>query len=164
MAQRLAPKPCVVIDTREKCPFSFDPAKVDTIIDTLATGDYSLWMHTGEVALERKTIDDYVHCLLRERERFFRELERMREYPLRAVIIEASWMDIHEHRYVSRADPASIFAWTCCLMVDYQLPVIMAENHAIASRVAQRMICRWAENLERNCEAALSETGAEAQG
>lgn len=152
-----APKPCVVIDTREKAPWSFNTDNVDLIIDTLHTGDYSLWGHTEEVCLERKSINDFVGTIVNdywrkpneEPKRFERELQRMRSFVLRAIIVEGSWADLRDARYISRVHPSAIFAATCCLQVDHQVPVLMCHDRAIAGRVAERMIVRYAQNIER---------------
>lgn len=148
-------KPCIVVDTRERVPWGFDHERVDVVMDTLSTGDYSLRHHEGEVAIERKSLDDYIQTILRERPRFERELERMRVYPLRAIIVEACWADVRDHNYTSLAHPSSIFGLTCCLQVDYAVPIMFCHDRAIAARVCERLIRRWAENLEKNAEEAM---------
>jgi ERCC4-type nuclease len=150
----LMPKPCIIVDTREKAPFAFDHEHVDVVSGTLSTGDCSLFGHEDEVAIERKSLDDLVGTLTHGRERFERELERMRSYVLRAVIIEGSWQDLADHHYVSLAHPSSIFGSVCCSHVDYLVPFLFCETRAIAGRVTERLIRRYAENLERNAEAA----------
>lgn len=148
------PRPRIVIDTREQVPWTFDPEHVDVMIGTLQTGDYSLFDHETEVAIERKTLDDYVQTVIRERERFERELARMQSHVLRAVIVEAAWRDVRDHNYISQVHPSSVFGLTCCLMVDYGVPVLFAEDTAIAARVCERMIRRYAENIARAAESA----------
>jgi ERCC4-type nuclease len=154
VAKPKPPKPVIVVDTREKAAWAFSDA-VETVVATLHTGDYSLLGHeTSGVCLERKSLDDFVGTLVADywrrpdepAKRFERELERMQLYALRAIIVEAPWSALRDHLYVSKAHPSAIFAATCCLMVDWNVPVLMAEDHAVAARVAERMIRRYAEN------------------
>jgi len=145
----LCPKPCIVVDTREQHPWGFDLNYVDMVSDTLQTGDYSLRFHEAEVCIERKSLDDYVNTIIHERKRFERELERMRSYILRAIVVEASWKDLYDHNYTSQASPSSVFGLTCCLMVDWDVAVHFCDNRFIASRVCERMIRRYAENIEK---------------
>ena len=149
MARTPPPKPCIVVDTREQTPWSFDPDRVDTVVGTLRTGDYSLAGHTDDVAIERKSLDDLVGSLIQGRERFERELERLRTFTLRAVIVEGSYLDIASHRYVSRAHPSAVFGSICCLHVDFSVPFLLADTRAIGARVAQRMLIRYAENIAK---------------
>jgi hypothetical protein len=82
----------VVVDTREQAPlFSGEPWSVR---GTLHTGDYSLLGHEGEVCLERKSLEDAYGTFGRGRERFERELERMRVYRTKAILIEGTYADV----------------------------------------------------------------------
>jgi len=152
------PKPCIVIDTREKLPWQFDTSRVDITIGTLQTGDYSLWTHEAEICIERKSLDDLVMTLIHERDRFKRELERMQFYPRRAIIVEGAWRDVRDHNYTSLATPDSLFGLMCCLMIDYNVPILMCEDRPVAGRVCERMIRRYAENLERARLECLSDS------
>jgi ERCC4-type nuclease len=150
-----------VIDTREQNPLSFNADRVDVVIDTLHTGDYSLRGHEAEVAVERKSIDDLVNTLTHGRERFQRELERMQTYVLRVVVVEGSWTDLAQHRYHSQAHPSSIFGSMCCMQVDYGVPFSMCETRGIAARVVERLIRRYAENVERMSVEVMADAAAE---
>jgi DNA excision repair protein ERCC-4 len=87
----------ILIDTREKKPFTFlsptDPTKpLPTERVALQTGDYSLkGLHNDEVAIERKSLDDLLQCVGNERERFEKEIYRLLGFRTRAVVVEASW-------------------------------------------------------------------------
>ena len=140
------PKPCVIIDTREQTPWRFS-AEVEVARGTLHTGDYSLAGHESAICIERKSLDDLVQTVTRGRERFERELERMRSFAFKAVLIEASLADLRDHRYTSQALPAAIFGSCCCLHVDYGVPFLWCHDRAIAARVCERVLRRFHENL-----------------
>lgn len=61
---------------------------------TLATGDYSLLGLESHVCIERKSREDFLGCVGRERERFDREIQRMLAYPVRVLLVETTWPEI----------------------------------------------------------------------
>jgi len=84
--------PTILIDTREQTPLAFD-RRFPTERATLPVGDYGVrgfsdWSNPAFV-IERKTLDDLCGSLGTGRERFLREVERMRQFRFRALVIEA---------------------------------------------------------------------------
>ena len=137
----------VVIDTREQTPLDLQPLL--TVTGTLATGDYSVLGLETVVAVERKSLPDLIGCVGRERERFDREVQRLLAYPVRALIIEATWGDIEAGDWRGNVTPAqalgSVLGW-----IASGLPVLMAGDHARAGRYAGRLLLtaarrRWIE-------------------
>ena len=59
------------------------------IFGTLATGDYSVRGYEGEFTVERKSLPDLVRSVTHDRERFVRELERMRAFEFRRLLVVA---------------------------------------------------------------------------
>ena len=57
-----------VVDTREQRPLDLTPLK--SVPGTLATGDYSVRGLEHVVAIERKSLDDLLGCIGRDRARF----------------------------------------------------------------------------------------------
>lgn len=49
-----------IIDNREQLPFDLSPLRTEA--GTLATGDYSLKGLERRIAIERKSLSDYVSC------------------------------------------------------------------------------------------------------
>jgi len=95
----------IVVDTREQRPYNFNEHVVEVFKQKLNTGDYSLVGYEDRVALERKSIDDLIGCLITGRDRFKRELERARELDHFAVIVECSMEDVVQGRYRSKLNP-----------------------------------------------------------
>lgn len=80
----------IVIDTREQCPWSFDPAQVDAFIGTLKTGDYAL-EGDDRFAIERKSLDDFLGTISSGWPRFCRELNRMSDFVAKVIIVEGNY-------------------------------------------------------------------------
>lgn len=106
-----------LIDTREQTPFDFasmDP-RIRTASATLPTGDYSIRGLEHLVTVERKSLDDLIGCVGRGRERFERELQRMKSYTARCVVVECSWDALEFGDYRSQITPkaltGSVMGW-----------------------------------------------------
>ena len=84
-----APLLPIVRDSREQAPFTFSGLPVEVSVGALEAGDYSLHGFERRVAVERKELGDLVGCLGTDRERFQRELARLRGYDCAAVVVEA---------------------------------------------------------------------------
>ena len=104
------PEQCrVVIDSREQLPYDLRPLSIE--LGGLSTGDYGLaGEFSGLVAIERKSLPDFVGSCTGGRDRFDRELQRMLAYPSRAVVVEATWADIDAGEWRARATPQMIRA------------------------------------------------------
>jgi ERCC4-type nuclease len=163
MARRYPP-PRIVVDTREQRPWSFRTAAVlrahgELVVTTgtLATGDYSVEGLTSVVAIERKSLPDFIQSTTRERERFWAELVRMRALQRRAVIIEASLEQVSCGAYRSLATPESVIGSASAIQYDHGIPVIWAGSREDAERHAAWWLVRaWREH-----RAALGAEGAQ---
>jgi len=125
----------IIIDNREKFPFSFAQYK-DVIVErgTLPTGDYTC--KGTDCIIERKAIDDLIGCLTTDRDRFTRELERLRGYASALLIVESSYNDIRLGRYHSRMSPLAAEMSVLSIMQKYRLPFMFAGNHVEGARIA----------------------------
>lgn len=84
--------PTIVIDTRERKPWEF--GDLPTSRARLHTGDYSVAGLTHLIAVERKSLSDLVTCTGRERQRFKRELQRLRAHRFYLLVIEGAASDL----------------------------------------------------------------------
>ena len=149
-----APKPAaeklrVLVDTREQLPLEFNPERVVAVRATLATGDYSLEGYQDAVSIERKSVPDLVQCLTWERERFWRELERLRAMPFAAVLVEGDWRDLVAHKFQSQASTQSIVASVMAIQTRF-CPVMFASDHRHAALYVEQLLSRWLRDLQAN--------------
>ena len=154
----------IVIDSREQSPFHFEGYPVEIEAGTLTTGDYSVSGFTDRVAVERKSLGDLMGCLTHDRERFTRELERLRGYES-VVVVEAPFSQLADGRYRSRMNPESAVQSVVSIIQAYRMPFFFAENRLRAERFVfdflrhfcrhaearYRAVCRWraAENINQ---------------
>lgn len=113
---------------------------------TLPAGDYALAGDTC-FAVERKSLPDYIHTITSDWQRFRRELARMRNFPVRVVIVEAEWMDILTGKYPGNVPPPAIIARTTELIMD-NISVLFCSNPLAAAGLCWRILVERKKRLE----------------
>lgn len=79
----------IILDSREQDGLSFDGFRgVDVIRYGLKTGDYSIQGYENVICFERKSIQDLVGTLIGGHERFLREMERMKSFEEKYILVE----------------------------------------------------------------------------
>jgi len=126
-----------IIDTREQLPFDLSP--LQTVADTLTTGDYSVAGLTDEICVERKSLEDLVACCGNDRDRFERELRRMLGYSSRLVIVEANWSDLEAGAWRSKIKPPSVIG-SVLGWIGWGVPFLLAGDHDRGGRYAARFL------------------------
>lgn len=131
--------PTVVIDNREQTPLPF--SRLATVTGTLTTGDYSYMGGEEQFAVERKTIADLVACCTGDnRDRFFRELHRLRGFRFKRLLIVGDRAEIEAGNYHAKIKPQAILATLAALEARFDVPVVWAP----APTEAGRRIESWA--------------------
>lgn len=143
-------------DTREQRPYDFTaPHKKDRFDDggyidcTISEGDYSACLDGGPmlpIRIERKQFGEWFAMCGKERERFCRELERLKPYRS-FLLIEATAEMIqfgYERSLVSGAAAwGTLWSWA----VEYGITPILAGNRTKAREMCQRLLEEAAAHL-----------------
>jgi DNA excision repair protein ERCC-4 len=138
----------IKIDTREQQPFTFTRYDVDPETATLPVGDYSLPGFEDRAAIERKSLNDLIGCLMgKDRERFERELARGRHYELFVVVVEASLADVSQGRYRSDMKPQAALQSIITFQVRYRTPFMWAGNRAGAEYMTYSLLAKFLREI-----------------
>lgn len=122
---------------------------------TLPVGDYSLPGFEDRAAVERKSLNDLVGCLMgKERSRFERELARGRHYDLFAVVLEASLGDVSRGRYRSDMKPQSVLQSIITFQVRYRVPFMWCGSRAGAEYMTHGLLLKYLRELEERFKQA----------
>lgn len=136
----------IVIDTREQTPLTFE-GRCPTIRAGLETGDYSILGHENTFTIERKSLADLVGTIIYDRGRFKHELEHMRGFKFKRVLVTAPFeMVKYGHYKHSLANPKSVIASIASFEVRYDVPFAFAKTPQEAS---ERVI-DWVRMFVRN--------------
>lgn len=152
----------VLVDNREQHPYAFaglvadrrqggGPLVVPTRTVCLATGDYSLDGYADRVAVERKSLNDLFHTLSQGRDRFERELARLNEMDVAAVMVEAEWSAVFtDPPRFSHLEPKTVFrsvlAWCQRFPRVHWYPV---PDRAFGEAATLRILERFLRERER---------------
>lgn len=86
----------VYIDTREKLPWwTEDQPEFYVKSQKLDTGDITIEELSDIFIIERKNgVNELYANFTKERVRFYKEIDRMKQFPVRFLIVEANWSDV----------------------------------------------------------------------
>jgi len=121
----------IVVDTREQQEYAF---RSPTVRRKLDVGDYSVDTLEDRVTVERKTAEDFVHTVIRDRDRFRKELLKLAEYDRACVVVEAGLDDLLSGAYRSGAHPSSVVGAALSIIVDHGIPVYFCSDRQCARR------------------------------
>lgn len=145
-------RPVIVVDTREQTPLIF--TRLESLRGTLTSGDYSFTGAEELFAIERKSIQDLVACVCGERERFERELHRLRGFRFARLLVIGDLSQIRRHEYRSNVTPRavlnSLHAWEARF-----IPVVFSPTPADAARHVETWAFWFARELVENVNALL---------
>jgi DNA excision repair protein ERCC-4 len=132
----------VVADSREQEPYGFDARRVRVIRRALPAGDYSIEGLETAVAIERKSLSDFVSTVVHNRARFYRELSRLGGYRAAAIVVEATLMEILGGQYRSGVHPNALLGTVAAITVDFGIPVFFCSNRQAAARFVEAYLVR----------------------
>jgi ERCC4-type nuclease len=128
-------RPVLVVDSREQTPLRF--LRLRSEVGGLTTGDYSFRGGEEVFAVERKSIADLVSCCMNSnRERFERELHRLRGFWFSRLLVVGSRADVMSHSYRSELPPKAVMATVAAFEVRYGVAVVwIGEESEAAAQV-----------------------------
>jgi ERCC4-type nuclease len=131
--------------------------RLDAVRASLTSGDYSVLGLEHLFAIERKSIPDLVACCCSgERERFERELHRLRGFRFARLLIVGERVQIEEGEYRSQARPKSVLNSLAAFEARYNVPVVFSPTPETAAEQVEawaywfaREVCESANGLLR---------------
>jgi ERCC4-type nuclease len=146
--------PTILQDSREQSPLVF--TAYPTEVATLSAGDYGIkgfsdWGNP-QFIIERKSLNDLIGSLTFGRERFWKELEKLRQFRFAAVVVEAERRDIENHVYRSAATPESVFQSLTAIMVRCNVHVVFCGDAGGAARMVERLVRQFVRGIEKDAE------------
>jgi len=120
----------ILCDTREQRPPPL-PEGCSYERATLGEGDYTTTALRSLAIVERKTAPDLAGTLTSGRERFEREADRLRAFPFRCVVVEASAAKVSR---LGRIAPAALLGSLASFHARWGLPTIFLESPEAVGR------------------------------
>nr|MDA3831832.1 ERCC4 domain-containing protein [Spirochaetales bacterium] len=154
----------ITIDSREQAPYSFSRWPVTIHRAGLSTGDYSLPGFDDKAAIERKSLDDLVGCLMgKNRHRFERELMRGRVLDLFVVAVEADLTDLARGRYRSLMKPQAALQSITAFYIRYGVPFLFCGSRAGGEYMTYSLLSKYDYEIQKRysiiCKHTLNQNG-----
>lgn len=134
-----------LVDTREQRPLNLNPMKVQPA--SLPTGDYTLKGLEDMICVERKELSDLIGCMTRNRNRFERELARMKVFPFKVIVIESEYSTMAKGEYRSQLNPLSAKHSVVSWVSNYQIPFMFVSDANEASDFVKYYLYTTAQRL-----------------
>ena len=129
--------PIIVTDAREQTPLTF--TRLASERGTLYSADYSIKGLEDLFGIERKSLNDCIGSLTSGRDRFERELHRLRGYQFARLLIIGTRDDIAAGNYRSKMQPKAALNSLSAFEARY-VPITFAAT----PEEAATMVERWA--------------------
>jgi ERCC4-type nuclease len=131
-------------------------------VGTLKTGDYSIEGFEDKITVEVKALGDFIGCCTHDRERFERELVRMRSFQYKAIVIKSTWAAIELKQYRGSTHPNAILGSAMAFAMSANVPIIMAGDFGTASKLVARLLYisgnRCIKSLSSSTNSVIMET------
>jgi len=133
-----------------------------TIIKKLNAGDYSIENYEHKIAIERKELSDLYGTIGKGRKRFVKELERLQSYEYKAIIIEASLLDVVQYKdkfnnrqvkiamlnkyyapTILKMSPSSVINSLLVWSIRYKVQILYCCNRSLANLVCLRLLEKY---------------------
>jgi ERCC4-type nuclease len=151
--QLKAPRPVLLIDTREQNPLDF--SRFDGWFSgierkALKLGDYSIAGMEDLCVVERKGLSDLVHSFTTDRSIFINRLRRMASYPHRLLVITSPLSQVKSPYPHAGVDPNRITQSLVAILAGLHVPFLCTETHElgeelVASYLYQVHLYHWLE-------------------
>jgi ERCC4-type nuclease len=136
--------PVIIIDSREQDPLTFQ--RLPSKRGMLRSGDYSIAGLEELFSIERKSVPDLVGCCMgQNRDRFERELHRLRGYRFKRLLVIGRELEVQQGVAFSRINPKSVFASLVAWECRYDIPAVWCNT----SEAAALQVERWAFYFSR---------------
>ena len=143
----------IVIDTREKAEYAFPCATVRKKLDA---GDYSVEGLEQQVAVERKSLADFVHTVIHAMPRFTVELQKLAAMPAACIVVEADLDHVLRGRAAETlrsVAPAAVLGAALRITLRYHVPVFWCGSRQAACVFTEGFL----RTFVRNRSASVSE-------
>ena len=158
----------IIEDVKEKTPLKDWPEGVEVVRKNLHTGDYSIEGWENCFTIERKSLEDLAGTMLgdyessseKPKKRFNRELERMRHFDCKAVVVTASPQEVIDFRHHCGMDAhAALWGFGLSVFANYGIPVFFLGDEKTAARwvadlAKHYIVCRTKKNFTKEDRSA----------
>jgi len=139
----MEPKITIIQDTREKHGYDFPGSE----IVKLGAGDYGIKELPNQVAVERKSLEDFVSTVVQDWERFVIELKLLVRHKYACIVVEGSVQDILENKFRSNVSAKVVLAKVFSISSIFRIPVFFCGDRQHARFFTENFLRSAAKRL-----------------
>lgn len=137
----------ILIDKQEKLPYTFNKSHFCSFRADLETGDYIVQEYPKGITIERKSLDDFVKSI--QEERFFKEIDRLKEFENPSIIVEGSLCQIKNHKYNNPILPPRVIELATEILISHKIPIIFCEDRQHAIYFVENMFLQYVKSKNK---------------
>ena len=131
----IEPLPRLLVDTREQTPLTFE--HLQSAPATLQSGDYSVKGLEDVFAVERKSLADLVGSLKSGRDRFLRELHRLRGFTFVRLLVVGTMKELYTMSQRGRVNLDQVEHSLLSIEHKYGVPVVRVDTPAAGALMVE---------------------------
>lgn len=121
----------ILTDTREQMPYRFPNTKICTLEYGDYTVEYEGKSYLDKICIERKgSMSELFSLSGTGRERFCRELEKMKDVKFKYMLIESDYLSIVNDQPPGLLPASNVYATIFSFMIKYQITPLFFNSHA----------------------------------
>jgi hypothetical protein len=141
--------PTLVQDTREQIGIPF--RRLSCVRGTLSEGDYAILGVTDFSIEVKRTLDEFSSCCIgHNRDRFERELFRLRPYKFKRLLLITGAVtdaDVLNYPYRSRISPKAVLSSLYSFQARFDLPYVLVPSPQAAAERIENWALFWAREV-----------------
>ena len=137
----------IIVDTREQAEYTFDCSVLRRKLDA---GDYSVQGYEHRVAVERKSLADFVHTVIHDFDRFAVELDKLAGMEAASIVVEADLdaMLRGQHAETLRTvAPTAILGAAIHISLRWRVPVLWCGSRQAACAYTDAFLRAFVRHL-----------------
>ena len=145
----------ILQDSRERRPLKIEAFEVE--VTALEAGDYGIKgfsdRENPRFIVERKSLTDLIgtlNAVVRGRSRFFRQVQKMRDFEYRALLVESTRGSVEMACYTSRTSPESILGRLDAICKSAEVRVYWCGDAQGAARKLESLVRSFVEKNGRS--------------
>lgn len=144
----------IIVDTREQAAYTFPCA---VLHQKLEAGDYSVEGFEHRVAVERKSLADFVHTVIHDFDRFAAELDKLAGMEAASIVVEADLDAVlrGQHADTLRAvSPPALLGFAVHVSLRWGVPVYWCGSRQAAVAFTEAFLRKFVRQAVHSGDAA----------
>ncbi len=130
----------IIVDSREQTPYRYPRSYVRGLPYGDYTVEYDERLYLDKIVIERKSnVSELFAFSGSQRDRFVRELEKMKDVKYKYLVFEFELLDIVNKQPPGLLDPKIVYSTLCSFAIKYNIPFLFCGNRVNARAMTYKL-------------------------